>query len=132
MTISSDIHLKIGGIIFPDMDQCDFTGPFEALARVPNSSFFTLWKDKNPVRDLAGMRLLADTTFDEAPQLDVLLVPGGYGQEALMNLPSMTTRSSLGVAPNSGSTSIAVQWVVARRPCSRPAAPQSSAPVHTE
>ncbi|VVE39539.1 dimethylglycine dehydrogenase [Pandoraea communis] len=85
MTIPSNVHLKIGGIIFPGMDQCDFTGPFEALARVPNSTFFTLWKDKNPVRDLAGMLLLADTTFDEAPQLDVLLVPGGYGQEALMN-----------------------------------------------
>jgi cyclohexyl-isocyanide hydratase len=85
MAISLDIHLKIGGIIFPNMDQCDFTGPFEALARVPNSSFMTIWKDKNPVRDLAGMQLLADTTFDEAPQLDVLLVPGGHGQEALMN-----------------------------------------------
>jgi cyclohexyl-isocyanide hydratase len=29
--------------------------------------------------------LLADTTIDEAPQLDVLLVPGGHGQEALMH-----------------------------------------------
>jgi cyclohexyl-isocyanide hydratase len=85
MAIPLDIHLKIGGFIFPNMDQCDFTGPFEALARVPNSSFMTIWKDKNPVRDLAGMQLLADTTFDEAPQLDVLLVPGGHGQEALMN-----------------------------------------------
>lgn len=85
MSIPLDVHLKIGGIIFPNMDQCDFTGPFEALARVPNSSFITLWKDKNPVRDLAGMQLLADTTFEEAPQLDVLLVPGGHGQEALMN-----------------------------------------------
>jgi cyclohexyl-isocyanide hydratase len=85
MTIPLDVHLKIGGMIFPNMDQCDFTGPFEALARVPNSSFMTLWKDKNPVRDLAGMQLLADTTFDEAPQLDVLLVPGGHGQEALMH-----------------------------------------------
>jgi cyclohexyl-isocyanide hydratase len=44
----------------------------------------TLWKDRLPVRDLAGMQLLADTTFDEAPPLDVLLVPGGHGQEALM------------------------------------------------
>jgi cyclohexyl-isocyanide hydratase len=84
-TIPLETHLKIGSLIFPDMDQCDFTGPFEALARVPNSTFFTIWKDTNPVRDLAGMRLLADTTLDEAPQLDVLLVPGGHGQEALMH-----------------------------------------------
>ena len=84
-TIPLDIHLTIGGLIFPDMDQCDFTGPFEALARVPNSRFLTIWKDKKPVRDLAGMQLLADTTIADAPQLDVLLVPGGYGQEALMH-----------------------------------------------
>jgi cyclohexyl-isocyanide hydratase len=83
--IPLDIHLTIGGLIYPDMDQCDFTGPFEALARVPNSRFVTIWKDKNPVRDLAGMQLMADTTLAEAPQLDVLLVPGGYGQEALMH-----------------------------------------------
>jgi len=80
-----DTHLTIGGLIFPNMDQCDFTGPFEALARVPNSHFVTIWKDKNPVRDPAGMQPLADTTIDEAPQLDVLLVPGGHGQEALMH-----------------------------------------------
>jgi cyclohexyl-isocyanide hydratase len=84
-TIPLDIHLKIGALIYPDMDQCDFTGPFEALARVPNSCFLTIWKDKNPVRDLAGMQLLADTTIEDAPQLDVLLVPGGSGQEALMH-----------------------------------------------
>ncbi|NWB76699.1 DJ-1/PfpI family protein [Pseudomonas sp. G5001] len=85
MTIPLETHLTIGGLIFPNMDQCDFTGPFEALARVPNSTFLTIWKDKEPVRDLFGMLLLADTTLDEAPQLDVLLVPGGYGQEDLMH-----------------------------------------------
>lgn len=83
--IPLDTHLTIGGLIFPNMDQCDFTGPFEALAQVPNSRFLTLWKDKNPVRDLRGLQLLADTTLAEAPQLDVLLVPGGRGQEALMD-----------------------------------------------
>jgi cyclohexyl-isocyanide hydratase len=84
MTIPLETHLKIGSIIFPRMDQCDFTGPFEALARVPNSQFFTIWKDKNPVPDMAGMRIVPDTTMAECPQLDVLLVPGGHGQEALM------------------------------------------------
>jgi len=84
-TIALDTHLTIGGLIYPNMDQCDFTGPFEALARVPNSRFLTVWKDKNPVRDLAGLLLLADTTIAEAPQFDVLLVPGGHGQEALMH-----------------------------------------------
>jgi cyclohexyl-isocyanide hydratase len=76
--------LLLGGIIFPGLDQCDFTGPFEALSRVPNSRFLTLWKTLEPVADVQGLRLLPDTTLAEAPQLDVLLVPGGKGQEALM------------------------------------------------
>jgi cyclohexyl-isocyanide hydratase len=84
-TIPLGTPLTIGGLIYPNMDQCDFTGPFEALARVPNSRFLTVWKDKNPVRDMAGLQLLADTTIAAAPQLDVLLVPGGHGQEALMH-----------------------------------------------
>jgi len=83
-TVANDVHLSIGGLIYPDMDQCDFTGPFEALARIPNATFRTIWKDLNPIRDLRGLQLVADTTLEEAPPLDVLLVPGGYGQEALM------------------------------------------------
>lgn len=80
-TISENRHLKIGGLVFPNLDQCDFTGPFEALSRIPNSTFYTLWKDKSIVRDMRGMQLVPNTSFQDAPQLDVLLVPGGYGQE---------------------------------------------------
>jgi cyclohexyl-isocyanide hydratase len=69
-------QLTIGGLISPGMDQCDFTGPFTVLSRVPNSRFLTLWKNLEPVTDLNGLRLLPDTTLQEAPQLDVLLVPG--------------------------------------------------------
>ncbi|MFJ2995490.1 DJ-1/PfpI family protein [Pandoraea sp. NPDC087047] len=79
--IPGDRHLKIGGLIFPNMDQCDFTGPFEVLSRIPNSTFHTLWRDKSIVRDMRGLQMVPDTSFEEAPQLDVLLVPGGYGQE---------------------------------------------------
>ncbi|OUJ75794.1 DJ-1/PfpI family protein [Hymenobacter crusticola] len=81
---TTERQLTIGGLIFPGLDQCDFTGPFTALSRVPNSRFLTLWKELEPVTDLNGLRLLPDTTLREAPQLDVLLVPGGKGQEGLM------------------------------------------------
>jgi cyclohexyl-isocyanide hydratase len=79
-----DSHLHIGAIIFPKIDQCDFTGPFEVLSRLPDSTFHVLWKEKTPVRDNAGLILTPEKTFFESPQLDVLIVPGGHGQEALM------------------------------------------------
>jgi cyclohexyl-isocyanide hydratase len=36
------------------------------------------------VRDARGLRLTPDATLAEAPKLDLLHVPGGFGQEALM------------------------------------------------
>ena len=44
-------HINIGAIIFPNMDQCDFTGPFEVLSRLPDSTFHVVWKRKEPIRD---------------------------------------------------------------------------------
>lgn len=79
-----DRPLRIGALIYPRVDQSDFTGPFEVLVRVSNSTFHVLWKDKTPIRDVAGLILTPGMTLAEAPQLDVLVVPGGYGQQELM------------------------------------------------
>jgi cyclohexyl-isocyanide hydratase len=70
--------------MFDGMDQIDLTGPFEVLSRVPNSTYRTYAKTASSVRDLHGLRLLPNATLGEAPPLDVLHLPGGSGQEALM------------------------------------------------
>jgi cyclohexyl-isocyanide hydratase len=54
------------------------------LARLPNTTTRIFAKTAAPVRDVRGLILTPDATFAEAPQLDVLHVPGGFGQEALM------------------------------------------------
>lgn len=77
--------MKIGSLIYRDMDQADFTGPFEVLSRIPDSTFHVIGLTRSPIRDVRGLILTPDITFDEAPQLDVLVVPGGAGQEDLMN-----------------------------------------------
>lgn len=78
-------HLHIGALIFPRMDQIDFTGPFEVLSQVPDSTFHVIGKTKDPIRDINGLILTPEETLAEAPQLDVLVVPGGYGQQNLMD-----------------------------------------------
>jgi len=83
--IASGSHLHIGALIFPRMDQIDFTGPFEVLSRVPDSTFHVIGRDSNPIRDCNGLILTPEETLSEAPQLDVLVVPGGYGQQELMD-----------------------------------------------
>jgi cyclohexyl-isocyanide hydratase len=82
--ISPDKHLNIGSLVFEGLDQIDLTGPFEVLARIPNSTYKIYGKTLEGVRDLRGLKLAADELLKDAPQLDILHVPGGYGQEALM------------------------------------------------
>jgi cyclohexyl-isocyanide hydratase len=78
-------YLHIGMLIYPGLDQMDFTGPFEVFARLPDAAVHVLWKDTQPLRDDKGLILTPDTTLDGAPPLHLLHVPGGYGQEALMD-----------------------------------------------
>jgi cyclohexyl-isocyanide hydratase len=82
--IPHDTHLQIGSLLFEGLDQIDLTGPFEVLSRIPNSTYRLYGKTADPVRDLKGLRLTPDGAIADAPQLDVLHVPGGFGQEALM------------------------------------------------
>jgi len=78
-------HLRIGALLFEGIDQIDLTGPFEVLSRLPDSEYRIYAKTASPVRDINGLTLTPDATLAGAPQLDVLHVPGGSGQEALMD-----------------------------------------------
>jgi len=83
--IPYDTHLHIGSLLFEDIDQIDLTGPFEVLSRIPNSTYRIYAKTPARVPDLKGLRLTPDAVLADAPPLDVLHVPGGPGQEALMD-----------------------------------------------
>jgi len=61
-------HLTIGALIFPRMDQIDFTGPFEVLSRIPNSTIHVIAKTKSPVRDIQRLILTPEMTISEAPE----------------------------------------------------------------
>lgn len=82
--IPHDTPLLIGSLLFEGVDQIDLTGPFEVLSRLPNSTVGIFGRTAEPVRDLKGLRLTPDAALTDAPPLDVLHVPGGFGQEALM------------------------------------------------
>lgn len=77
--------LSVGCLIFERMDQIDLTGPFEVLSRMPDTTVQIIGKELSPIRDVQGLRLSPDMKIAEAGQLDVLLIPGGYGQQALMH-----------------------------------------------
>jgi cyclohexyl-isocyanide hydratase len=83
--IPHETHLQIGSLLFEAVDQIDLTGPFEVLSRIPNATYRIYGKTAAPVRDLKGLLLTPDAALADAPPLDVLHVPGGFGQEALMD-----------------------------------------------
>ena len=82
--IPHDTHLHIGSLLFEGIDQIDLTGPFEVLARIPNATYRIYGKTATPVRDVKGFWLTPDASLADAPSLDVLHVPGGPGQESMM------------------------------------------------
>jgi cyclohexyl-isocyanide hydratase len=79
-----DKPITIGSLLFPGLDQIDLTGPYEVLAALPNARLHIAAKTLDPVRDFHGLSLVPDCTFADMPPLDVLHVPGGPGQQALM------------------------------------------------
>jgi cyclohexyl-isocyanide hydratase len=82
--VPHDTHLRIGSLLYEGIDQIDLTGPFEVLSRLPNSTYRIYGASAAPVHDLNGLWLKPDATLADAPPLDVLHIPGGPGQEALM------------------------------------------------
>jgi cyclohexyl-isocyanide hydratase len=81
--------IHIGMLLFPDITQLDLTGPFEFFHRIPGARVHLAWKDTRPVRAGSGLTILPTTSLDDCPPLDVLFVPGGFGQAPLQNDPAV-------------------------------------------
>lgn len=77
--------LRIGMLLFPDVTSLDLLGPYEILARASDCKVQLVWKTTEPVTGDTGLKLIPDVSFSDAPQFDVLMVPGGPGQVALMD-----------------------------------------------
>jgi cyclohexyl-isocyanide hydratase len=74
----------IGMLIFPRLTQLDMTGPYEVLARLSNTKVHLVAHTMAPVTTDRGMQILPNITFADCPQLDLVMVPGGPGQQDLM------------------------------------------------
>jgi cyclohexyl-isocyanide hydratase len=75
---------RIGMLIFPRMTQLDMTWPYEVLARLPDTTVDLVARNLEPVPTDRGMKILPSVTYATCPPLDVLMVPGGPGQQDLM------------------------------------------------
>ncbi|MGO4282614.1 DJ-1/PfpI family protein [Bosea sp. TAB14] len=76
--------MQIVMLLYPRLTQLDLTGPFEVLSRFRECKIDLVWKTTEPVRDASGLTILPSCDFRNCPQADILFVPGGPGQSALM------------------------------------------------
>jgi len=88
-----------GIMVFDGVEVLDFTGPFEVFSRtrtVPglvsrrseeHAPFcvFTIGKTTEQVTAVGGLKVIPEFSFETAPPLDLLVVPGGVGTRALLN-----------------------------------------------
>ncbi|HEY5279229.1 MAG TPA: DJ-1/PfpI family protein [Pseudolabrys sp.] len=75
---------RIGMLIFPRLTQLDLTGPYEVLARLPDTKVDLVARTLDPVTTDRGMQIVPTVTYDTCPPLDIVVVPGGPGQQDLM------------------------------------------------
>jgi cyclohexyl-isocyanide hydratase len=75
---------RIGMLIFPRLTQLDMTGPYEVLARLPDTKVELVARSLDPVTTDRGMQIVPTVTYASCPPLDVVIVPGGPGQQDLM------------------------------------------------
>ena len=80
----SSSMVRIGMLCYSRLTQLDLTGPLEVLARMAGSEVHILWKDTSPVRTECGLYIVPDLKLSDAPPLDLVVVPGGPGQQDLM------------------------------------------------
>jgi transcriptional regulator GlxA family with amidase domain len=76
--------MRIAIAVFEDAEELDFAGPWEVLAAwrflYPDDvEVVMVGEDTAPVTCAKGMRVVADTSWDELGDVDVLVYPGGRG-----------------------------------------------------
>jgi transcriptional regulator GlxA family with amidase domain len=82
---------NVGILIFDDVEVLDFSGPFEVFAVagrqiVPGAfTVFTIGRSLDPVTARNGLSVNPRATMADAPPVDLLLIPGGYGTRQLMH-----------------------------------------------
>jgi transcriptional regulator GlxA family with amidase domain len=82
---------SVGILIFDDVEVLDFCGPFEVFAvagrQIVPGAFhvFTVAHSTDPITARNGLSVNPRASLADAPQIDLLVIPGGYGTRPLMH-----------------------------------------------
>ncbi|MEM1326990.1 MAG: DJ-1/PfpI family protein [Bacteroidota bacterium] len=81
--------LQLGIFIFPEVEVLDFAGPYEVFSLAENEvgeklfQVHTIGETTEMIKARNGLQIATDYTFNDHPELDVLIIPGGHGARVL-------------------------------------------------
>jgi transcriptional regulator GlxA family with amidase domain len=89
---------NVGIFVFDGVEVLDFAGPFEVFSRtrlVPGTesrrseesapfNVFTIARAHGVVKATGGLEVVPRHAFDDAPAIDLVVVPGGFGTRPLL------------------------------------------------
>jgi transcriptional regulator GlxA family with amidase domain len=100
--------MEIAIVLFDGAEELDWAGPWEVFAAWRDGwpddgiGVFTVASTKEPVVCAKGLRVLADHTWETAPEADVVVWPGGRGtrpmlgdEEVRMRVRSLAERADV-------------------------------------
>jgi transcriptional regulator GlxA family with amidase domain len=79
----------VGILLFNEVEVLDFAGPFEVFSlaeNAANNKYFdviTIAENQAPISARNGLQVIPDYNFTNHPDIDVLIIPGGYGAEKI-------------------------------------------------
>ncbi len=81
-------ELRIAFVLYDRMTALDAVGPMEVLRFLPGVQLELVAESAGPVRtDVDVMQLVATTSYDDCPEPDVVVVPGGPGTAEALGGP---------------------------------------------
>lgn len=75
----------VGVVLYPGFEVLDVFGPVEMWAYVPDFQVVMISQNGGAVKSAQGVSAVADYSFANAPQLDIMMVPGGTGTRTELN-----------------------------------------------
>ncbi len=75
----------VGVVLYPGFEVLDVFGPVEMWAYAPDFQVVMISQNGGAVKSAQGVSAVADYSFANAPQLDIMMVPGGTGTRTELN-----------------------------------------------
>jgi len=90
--------MTVGIFIFDHVEVLDFAGPFEVFSRTRTVGgaesrrtddtapfeVFTVARTRNTITAIGGLQIVPHYSWADAPAIDILVIPGGFGTRALL------------------------------------------------